>query len=190
MGAKIGIFGGAFDPPHIGHVNLALFAAKELGLDKVIVIPTGESPHKSASSAPYADRLEMARLAFARYNYNFEISDIENKPGKSYTVDTLREIKPLYLNDSLFLIIGGDMLIYFKKWYRYKEILGLCTVAAAAREENFDELREYADGIGAVLLKIPVIRASSTEIRNGGVSLMPAEVYNYVKERGLYNRTD
>jgi len=187
---KLGIFGGAFDPPHIGHVNLAVRAMEELRLDKMLIIPTGESPHKTTPVTPFADRFEMARLAFEVYN-NFEISNLENKAGKSYTIDTLRELKKLYPDYSLYLIIGGDMLMMFDKWYCYKEILELCEVVAAAREENYGELCDYAKKIGAISLKMPIIAVSSTQIRGGeNIDLLPENVYNYIKARDLYHRTD
>lgn len=189
MKHRIGVFGGAFDPPHIGHVNLAVNAAKKLGLDKVVVIPTGVSPHKAASATPYADRFEMARLAFGQYE-SFEVSDVENKPGKSYTVDTLRLLKERCPESDFYLIIGGDMLVGFDKWRGFAEISELCEVVAAAREDNYGELREYADEFGVTLLKIPVFRVSSSLIREkfgNRAELLPEKVYNYVKERGLYH---
>jgi len=194
MGNKLGVFGGAFDPPHTGHVNIAVNAARLLNLDKTLIIPTGKSPHKTESATPYADRLEMARLAFSEYN-NFEISDIENienKPGKSYTIDTLRGLKTLYPDSLMYLIIGGDMLTSFDKWRGYAEILSLCRVAAAAREYNYNELEPYAEKFGIILLKIPVVTFSSSKFReNPDAELLPPLVYDYIKKRGLYhNRTD
>jgi len=184
---KIGIFGGAFDPPHTGHVNLAVGVADKLNLDKVIVIPTGVSPHKEASATPYADRLAMAKLAFECHK-NFEVSDIENKADKSYTVDTLRELKRRYIKSELYLIIGGDMLTSFDKWRDYEEILKLCKVVAAAREDNYAELQEYAGKFGITLLELPIITASSSGIRDCfKEDLLPEAVYNYAKERGLYH---
>jgi len=184
---NIGVFGGAFDPPHIGHVNLAVRAAELLGLDKVIVIPTGVSPHKTASATAYADRFAMAKLAFAQYE-KFEVSDIESTGEVNYTVDTLRELNRRYPTSELYLIIGGDMLASFDKWRDYGEILKLCKVVAAAREDNYAKLREYADRFGIMLLELPVVTASSSGVRGCfNRDLLPEAVYYYAKERGLYH---
>ncbi|MDR0221930.1 MAG: nicotinate (nicotinamide) nucleotide adenylyltransferase [Oscillospiraceae bacterium] len=191
---KTGIFGGAFDPPHVGHVNLALWVAKTLFLNKTLIIPTGEPPHKSASSVSFADRFEMAKLAF-NYPKIFEVSDIENNSRKNYTIDTIRELKAQSPRDTeFFLIIGGDMLASFGEWREYKQILRECKVVAAAREHNRDELREYSERFGIMLIKAPVIPVSSTEIRAAlaagergyGISSLPEKVYDYIKNKGLY----
>jgi nicotinate-nucleotide adenylyltransferase len=197
---KIGIFGGAFDPPHIGHVGLALWVTHKLCLKKTLIIPTGEPAHKAACVAPFADRLEMARLAFD-YPKIFEISDIENRSGKSYAIDTIRELKKSRPSGTkFFLIMGGDMLAGFDGWREYGQILRECTVVAAAREHNRDELRKYSEKFGIALIGAPVMPASSTAIRTAlaageprgynTVGALPEKVYHYIKQKGLYHNAD
>ncbi|MGN0596125.1 MAG: nicotinate (nicotinamide) nucleotide adenylyltransferase [Ruminiclostridium sp.] len=192
---KVGIFGGSFNPVHCGHINMAKGAADLLKLDKVLVMPTANSPHRETAATPFEDRMEMCRLAFAD-DKRFEISDFEKKlGGKNYTILTLRALKEVYPKDTMFyLLIGGDMLFYFKKWYRYESILKECTVVAAARENSeYIDLMEFANELGRVkVLNLPVVEASSTEVRerlSKGEStegLIPQDVADYIKEKGLY----
>ena len=145
--AKIGLFGGSFNPIHKGHINLAQSISKKLSLNKVIFIPSGEAPHKSSSEyADADDRLEMCRLATEDYP-SFEVSDYEiNRDGKSYSIYTVRHFKTLYPDDELFLMVGSDMLLYFDKWYEYKEILKNVTLTAVSREgTDFTQLEQYAE---------------------------------------------
>ena len=136
---KIGVFGGAFNPVHNGHINMVKEAFADLKLQKMLIIPTCVSPHKSNKGLiAFEDRAKMCELAFADEiaSGKFEISDIEKRMGgTSYTINTIRELKRQYPDDAVFyLIIGGDMLFYFDKWYRYEALLGECKVVAAARE--------------------------------------------------------
>ena len=107
---NIAIYGGSFDPPHKGHKLLAENLAKECNADKVIVIPAYSSPFKDGTIANSTDRLTMCRHTFT--DPIFEISSIEiNREGKSYTVDTIRDLKKYYPNDNLFLFMGDDMFL-------------------------------------------------------------------------------
>ena len=114
---RIGIYGGAFNPVHKGHIKLAEEVKTKALLDKIIIMPSGQSPHKSSSSLVESEhRLEMCRLAFEGEDYI--ISDLEIKrQGKSYTVDTVTELKKIYPDDEFYLIMGSDMLLCFHKWY-------------------------------------------------------------------------
>ena len=134
--ARIGIFGGTFNPPHLGHKRLALDAFSAAKLDRLIVIPDNSPPHKDSGELVGAsDRLEMAKLTFSEDI--FFVSDIEIKrSGKSYTYDTLIEIGKQCPGDELFLIIGSDMLLSFDKWFRYEEILSMVTICCMSRESN------------------------------------------------------
>lgn len=170
---KIGIYGGTFNPPHEGHRLTALRAKQLCSLDKVIIMPSAVPPHKEGRAlATAADRLHMCRLTFS--GEGFEVSDLELKRGgKSYTVETLRQLKKLYPGDELVLIIGSDMLLSFDKWVEYREILSLCTLCAFSRENSVspEELLLFAkqklglseDGITVASLE-PVVM-SSTDIR-------------------------
>lgn len=197
---RIGIFGGTFNPIHMGHVRLAQHYIRELQLDKLLIIPTKYPPHKVARDLVSSrHRLEMCRLAFADVP-EVEVSDIEiQRPGRSYTVDTIRQLRKIYPQDKLFLIVGGDMFRSFKNWYLFDEILLNCTLCTAARERG--ELRElnrykivlsqYSENLQ--ILDMPVLELSSTEVR-GKLSrgedcsaLVDERVLDYIRENDLYH---
>lgn len=168
---KIGIYGGSFNPVHNGHIHLALSAAEELGLDKIYLVPSAVSPHRS--SAEYADgahRLEMLRLACIDHP-KLEPCDYElNAGGKSYTVYTVEEFRRKFPNDELYLLVGSDMLMMFEKWYRFEEILENVTLAVVSREKGDNEKLEVKAEKLRKFGKIIICRAepleiSSTEIR-------------------------
>lgn len=192
---KVGIFGGAFNPIHNGHTALARAAFKELKLNEMLIIPTGNSPHKENSEVAFSDRMEMCKIAFAN-DKGFAVSDIEKKlGGKSYTINTVRALKEIYpKNTEFYLIIGGDMLFYFENWYRHEALLKECRVVAAAREnDSYVDMYEYANELGRVkVLNLPVTEVSSTEIREKlekgeDVSdLIDPGVLEYINSRGLY----
>lgn len=191
---KIGIFGGSFNPVHNGHVNMAVQAAKELKLNKLLIVPTAVSPHKQSAKISFEDRAEMCRLAFEGCPIA-EISDVERHlSGKSYTINTIRALQELNPNAQLFLIIGGDMLFSFEDWYRYESILKEAKVVAVARhDDEYINLLEYANELGRVkTLNIPVVDVSSTEIRKKLAAgediseLVPEKVNEYIKEKSLY----
>lgn len=190
---KIGIFGGTFDPPHNGHLHLAKCVADELSLDKIIVIPTFVAPHKiKCNSSDALTRLEMCRLAFDSDLY--EVSDIEiNRGGKSYTFDTLTSLRKIYPDDSIFLIMGSDMLEYFSKWYRYKDILELCTLCCVGRDNKSLTLPDFfTDADRVYLSSSEPLEMSSTFIRSAVKEeknindYLPKKVADYIKERKLY----
>lgn len=195
---KIAIYGGSFDPPHKGHRLLAENLATFCGVDKVLVIPTAMSPFKNSSGATPQDRLEMCKIAFS--GRLFEINDIEIKRGgKSYTIDTVKQVKELYPDSELYLFMGDDMLLSFEHWYKYEELLELCTLVAACRShdtEMLGQMQEYArslpcGGEKVMLCPYEPFEVSSTQIRAGlktgerfGVD---ESVYSYIASRGLYD---
>ena len=194
---KIAIYGGSFDPPHKGHKLLAENLASVCGAEKVIIIPTALSPFKNSSSATAEDRLDMCKLFFKEDL--FQISDIEIKRGgKSYTVDTLTQIKEENPDAELFLFMGDDMLLSFDKWYCYQEILRLATIVCACRTENLEELdnmKEFVKNIlkaesRVIICESVPFEISSTEIRSSlkdGVNKgLSEEIYNYIAAKGLY----
>lgn len=197
---KIGIFGGSFNPVHNGHIKLAKTYYDALELDELLVIPTNISPHKSVDNPTSAeDRVNMLQLAFKDMPY-VTVSDIELRlGGKSYTVLTLTELKKLYPNDKLYLIVGGDMFLCFDKWREYEKILSMCTLCAAPREEGETlKLLEYQQKLdpsreSTIVLDASVLEVSSSEIRSKIEnkqelkSLVPNEVFEYIVEKGLYN---
>ena len=143
---KIGIYGGTFNPVHIEHENLVLSAIKELSLDKVVIVPTFLSPHKTLVPASETDRLNMLKIAFKDVG-KAEISDYEiKKGGTSYSYMTVEHFRAIYPADELFFLVGGDMLSDFKTWKNPEKILSAATVAVTDREGTFTDYkaeREY-----------------------------------------------
>lgn len=191
---RVGIFGGAFDPPHLGHERLAALCCERLGLERLLITPSFHSPHKPTPATDYEHRLNMCKAVFNKKIY--QVSDIERQlGGEGYTINTLRKIKEDYPKGTkFFLIIGGDMLFCFDKWFRYESILKECTVTAAARQEDsYPDMLEYAAELGHIkVLNLPVTEISSTEIRekikNGDSTegLLSDAVREYIEENGLY----
>jgi len=188
---KLGIFGGGFDPIHIGHLVEAQYAAEELELDKLLFIPTGDHPLKPQSASSEA-RLEMTRLAITG-NPMFELSDVEIKrTGKSYTIDTVNQVKKLFPSKELYLIVGLDNADTFHKWHRIDEILDLCKVVVLSRMMTDDYVLSPSLLEKIMILDSPIIETSSTEIRErieDGKSiryLVPDKVREYIDSHKLY----
>ena len=203
---KIGIYGGTFNPPHLGHVTAARAVFELLKLDKLLVIPAGLPPHKDLPdhSPTPAQRLEMTRLAAEQMGLDgkVEVVDIElSRAGKSYTSDTLAQLKERYPDDELWLLMGTDMFLTLQAWHAPEEILSLAGIAAFGRteadtEELFSVQRDYLyktyPQARIFTLTIPgVIDVSSTELRQKlaageGGALLPPAVYGYILRQGLY----
>lgn len=194
---KTGIFGGAFNPVHNGHINLAREAISQLKLRRLLIIPTFESPHKATKLASFDERAEMCRLAFEGISdkCGVEVSDIERRMGGvSYTINTVRELKRLYPDDQFFLLIGGDMLYSFRDWFKYESILKECKVCAVARGgDSLSDMMEFANEMGRVkVLPANIVDVSSTEIRQrlarleSVAELVPQNVAEYIDNNGLY----
>lgn len=195
---NIGIFGGAFNPVHNGHLDLAYSYYDELKLDKLIFIPTAIPPHKANEYlVSGTDRINMLKLALK--DTPFEISTIEfERKTKSYTFDTLNLLKKEYPNDTFFLIIGADQFLSFDKWYRYKDILEMATLCTCARESDAERqsIVEFSKKLGIsdsfYLSSKKVIKVSSSEIRERiknkqDIShLVLPSVQAYIKENKLY----
>ncbi len=194
---KTGIFGGAFNPVHNGHVNLAKEAIEQLKLRKLLVIPTFESPHKATKLLSFDERTEMCRRAFENISDKCEVtvSDIERKMGGvSYTINTIRELAKQSRDEQFYLLIGGDMLFSFHEWYKYESILKESKVCAVARGgDNCTDMLEFAAEMGRVkVLPTNVVDVSSTEVRRkiaegADISeLVPQNVAEYIAENDLY----
>jgi len=202
---KIGIYGGTFNPPHLGHMAAANTAAQVLGLDKLIFIPTAVPPHKQLpeGSATPEQRLEMVRLIADNLNMPdvVQVSDIElRRQGKSYTVDTLMAMAALYPEAELWLLMGTDMFLSVHNWYQPEKIMELAGICAFGRteqdgEELFAPQRKFLqDKYNARLTTITLpglVDISSTRLREALVAghgeeyLCPA-VYGYIMMNGLY----
>lgn len=197
---RIGIYGGTFSPIHMGHVAAAKAFMEQMWLDILYIIPTGVTPHKDMKGdATAADRLEMCRLAFKDMD-GVIVSDLEmRREGKSYTVDTLRELyRP---DDRLFLLMGTDMMLTLGQWREPEEIFRLCYPVYIRREADkslddqiVQKIAEYNRRFGKVVRRItaPPIDLSSSTVRAvvaAGKSLkglVPPSVEAYILEKGLY----
>ena len=197
---RIGIFGGAFDPPHIAHVALAQTALKELELDALHVIPTGQAWHKTRTlSAPY-HRLAMARLAFAGMP-DVVVDDREiRRVGPTFTIDTLQALQAENPTSQLYLMMGADQLAAFRQWHQWQEIVQIAIICIAARA-RFDWSDRQFETLGQpekrfLMLHMPQIAVSATQIRQliaGGLSenevmdeLLPISVASYIAQHQLY----
>jgi nicotinate-nucleotide adenylyltransferase len=195
--SRIGILGGTFNPPHLGHLLLAQEAHAGLGLDEVLLIPAGAPPHKQVPDDPGAERrLHMVRLA-ARDDDRFEVSDLEvARPGPSYTVATLRAIDAQAPQDELHLIVGGDAAEALPGWHRPEEILELAHLAVAGRGERRERIEAALAGLGGArrvtFLDMPRVDVCSSEVRRRVAEglpiryLVPGAVADYVAAKGLY----
>jgi len=200
----IGVFGGTFDPIHIGHLIIAEEARLRLGLSNVIFVPTGESWLKQDREiSPVAHRLEIVKRAIAS-NPHFAVSTVDmDRPGPSYTVDTLTDLRrELGEAADFYFILGLDAITEFAMWREPRRIIEMCYLVAARRPEasEFDSesLERSVPGISRrlIILDNPQIGISSSEIRERvakGLSirnLVPDAVERYIREQGLYVTND
>lgn len=198
---RMGIMGGTFNPIHLGHLMIAEEARQTFHLDKILFVPSYVTPNKQVSGATAVQRLEMTRLAVAD-NPCFAVSDIEIKrQGRSYTVDTLREIKKLYgPSYILYFISGTDTIQDLPNWHRPEEILSLCQFVGATRPDGSQSIGQVIDHFGdlgkhILKLTVPTMQISSTELRRriaNGQSvryMMPPAVVEYIRKNGVYQCT-
>ena len=192
------VFGGSFDPIHIGHIILARDIKERLKADKVIFVPTAQAPLKGKHRASMEDRLNMLRLALEKEK-DFIIEDYEIKRGGiSYTVFTLEYLKKKYEGEELYLLLGSDSFLRFHLWKEPEKILKMVRIVIVDREGKLKEVEEYinerfkAFKDKVTLLHSRRIDISSTEIRRRikeGKSiycLVPESVEEYIRKRGLY----
>lgn len=199
---KTGVFGGTFNPVHKGHIMLAEYCMDSVGLDRIIMIPTAVPPHKISNNlASENDRLNMCKLA-CRGKENFFVSDIEIKrQGKSYTYETLTQLKEIYPDDHLYTIMGADMFLTLDRWKNPKIIFEKSSIITIPRdEENKHELENFynkvlkAMGASSVILPNPVMSVSSTFIRenldnfNLISDMLDKGVYDYIIKNNLYRK--
>ena len=199
---KIGIYGGSFNPPHLGHMAAANAAVKELGLDRLLIVPACDPPHKtlSADSATPEQRLEMAAIMADQLPkaecWNVEVA----REGVSYTADTLEEAKRLWPEDELWLLVGSDMFLSLQTWRKPEHIMELAGICAFDRDEE-NSMAEFAEQkrfleqtyhANVVLISNPdVVEISSTEIRKAlscgkGQEYLHETIYGYILRKKLY----
>ncbi|MGI9132381.1 MAG: nicotinate (nicotinamide) nucleotide adenylyltransferase [Rhodoferax sp.] len=166
---RIGIFGGAFDPPHLGHRALALAALEQLGLDRLLVIPTGQAWHKAGSLSPAAHRLEMARLAFADLERVHIDARETQRAGPTYTIDTLHALQREQDQAQWFLLVGQDQAQALHSWRNWQEICRIAIICVAERPDltgDFPTLDLASGALGEVRrLQMPPHAISASEIR-------------------------
>lgn len=211
---KIGIFGGSFNPPHVGHVNAVTTVQKKLGLDVVHIVPAAQNPLKHpVEGASPEHRLEMVRLAFSTYGNSIIVDDREIKRGgKSYTVDTLKDIAEQYSGDQIYLIMGYDAFDEMGSWKELGKILEMSNVIVVSRPGNeFPETKEelpsflapYAKefefnivelttGKNIQFVTLKDIEISAADLRKkiraqrNTEKFLPLSVESYIKEHRLY----
>ena len=196
---RIGVFGGAFDPPHLAHVALVRSAIQSLGLDEVRVLPTGQAWHRTGDLTDAVHRLAMARLAFAGLP-QVVVDDREiRRLGPSYTVDSLEEIASEQPGAQLYLLIGDDQRRSLPAWHRIDEIARLAIICAAARDPQVAAWHEDASSRQDLpsppiqALPMPLMPISATDIRErlsrqaDVAALVAPAVERYIHEHHLYS---
>lgn len=198
---KIGIMGGTFDPIHFGHLVISEVSRFEFDLEKIIFIPTGVPPHKATYMVTNPEhRYNMVQLAIED-NPNFEISPIEiERPGPSYTVDTLRQLVNNYPDTEFYLITGADAILEITTWKSFEQLAELCYFIAATRpgyqNENFLKQIKILPGKlpeKIFPIEVPGVAVSSTEIRKRIAQgkpikyLLPQKIENYIFQNRLYH---
>lgn len=197
--SRIGILGGSFDPVHWGHILLAREALRLADLDFVLLLVAKDPPHKMTQASP-ADRLRMARLA-AEGEAGIYACDLELKlPGKSYAVDTMRELKRHFPDAELFYLLGSDVLATLPYWHGSEELVSLVKILCVARQdiwglepEGILKMQEQQK-IPVRIIRAHIPNISSTEIRSclrKGLPVspyVPAPVEKYILDNGLYRQ--
>ena len=196
MKLRVGIMGGTLDPVHRGHVQMALEVKKHLGLDRMMLLPAGDPPHKERPTSKW-DRMEMARLAAGEHEGLFACSIEILRTGTTYTVDTLEELTRANPNTQWFYVIGQDTLEVLDTWRNFSRVAKMCTFAVTGRADeavNMQRVHQFEEEYGAKFVVLPVIGPdiSSTEIRRRIAQgeeisrLVPGPVEAYIREKGLY----
>ena len=211
---KIGIIGGTFNPIHIAHLRIAEEVRERLALDRIIFIPAATPPHKELDGEiSFPDRKAMVELAISD-NQSFTCSDIEaQRGGRSYSVDTLRELRELYPDDDLFFIIGSDSFLEISSWYSSADLFKLANIVVVERPDavvkdlkeplplairdefcySSDEIRlTHRSGFSVFYLPGTPLPISSTDVRRAGREgrsiryLVPVKVARYISDKRIY----
>jgi nicotinate-nucleotide adenylyltransferase len=197
---RLGVFGGAFDPPHLAHVALARAAVAQLALDRLHIVPTGQAWHKARALTAPEHRLAMARLAFDPLDRVVVDEREIERSGPSYTIDTLEALQAENPAARIYLIIGADQFAALPGWHRWQAILEIATICIANRsdpartEASFDLETQARHAV--VTLQLPLMPLSATDIRRqigagsagpqGLAHLVPEPVARYIERHRLY----
>jgi nicotinate-nucleotide adenylyltransferase len=197
-GAAIGVLGSAFNPPHLGHLALAQEAHWQLGLDQVILVPTGEAPHKRIADDPgRGERLEMTRRAAAG-DQRFSVSSLEvDREGLSYAYETLEALAEERADRELVFVMGADAAVGLETWREPERVVELASLAVARRAGVSDSdvataMRSLGCEQRATMLEMPQFGVSSSAVRERAGQgrplryLVPAPVAEYIEEKGIY----
>ena len=197
---KTAIYGGSFNPPHLGHVRAAAAVMEKLGPDRLLIIPTNIPPHKEmAQGSPSPEqRMELCRLAFGDIP-GAELSDMEIKrEGRSYSADTVGSLREMYPQDELYLVMGSDMFLSFCQWYKFQYLLDNCVLTVLSREEDdrqelecFKTELEEKYGAKVLALSHGPLPMCSEEVRERlrlglGSEMLPEAVYAEIIRRRYY----
>lgn len=202
---KIGIMGGTFNPIHNGHLVTAAEALNQFSLKKVIFIPSWDPPHKNYHEEEIAEHRYLMTVIATSSNSDFFVSRLEiDRRGKSYTIDTLKELRKIYgAETEFFFITGADAILEILTWKKTEEIISLCHMIAATRPGyNLLKLEELKKDLSLrtknnidnkiLVMEVPALAISSTDIRNRVKNkrpidyLVPEGVCNYILKHGLY----
>jgi len=200
-GLKLGVFGGTFDPPHIGHLVLAAEAQEQLGLSRVLWVLTPDPPHKTGRRiSPSSDRLAMVLQALAG-NPDFELSTIDiDRPPPHYAVDTMRLLREGNPGAALVFLMGGDSLADLLSWHRPGDFVAACDeIGVMLRPGRVADLESLSKSLPEVkdkvrFIRTPLLEIASSELREriaGGRPYryyVPEGVYRVIEERRLYRR--
>ena len=201
---KIGIYGGTFNPPHLGHVQVADYALKKLGLARLLVMPSCVPPHKELpkDSPTPQQRKEMLELVFAD-DPKVTVSDLElRRGGVSYTIDTVKQVRSEEPEGEIILLLGTDMFLSFENWYRWQEILQYASLGVLYRGDQEEQLqiakkKEELEQKSATvyLLENPITPISSTQLRRMMAfqcedAFLPSQIRQYIQENQLFGIAD
>lgn len=197
---RLGVFGGAFDPPHLAHVALAQLALRQLRLDALRIFPTGHAWHKNRPLTAAEHRVAMTRLAFADLPQVVVDERETHRAGPTYTVDTLRELTAEHPGTQLFLLMGEDQALALQSWHEWREVVRLAIICVAEREDAVKSPAAVSlrfsppAGLEARFsrLLLPAMPVSATEIRShiahdsGSAPMVAEPVARYIALHHLY----
>jgi nicotinate-nucleotide adenylyltransferase len=199
--SRIGLFGGTFDPPHLGHVILAQEAHYQLALDRVFWILTPDPPHKNTPTTQIADRIAMVEAVTEAWQ-GFQLSRVDlDRPGPYYALDTVRILRQQNPNADLVYLMGGDSLFDLPGWHRPKDFLQACTALGVMRRPddlvNLEALEQKLPGISerVEFVDAPLLEISSQQVRARAAAgapfrhYLPQPVFQLIEQRKLYSQS-